>query len=68
MKAVSFILMLLICSYVVIFSTVSLMQSVEAPKVSQDIFDSNSVENVILTDSPVEPQDPGSGGGGEGVI
>lgn len=67
MKAASFILILLICSYVAILSAVSLMQSIEVPKVSQNRFDSNSTEN-ILTDGPVEPQDPGSGGGGEGVI
>lgn len=66
MQVTLLITVLLLCSYTVLLPAV-IAQFPALPKVPLIEFDSNSSWS-MLADNFVEPQDPGSGGGGEGVI
>ena len=65
MQVTLLIAMLLLCSYTVLSALIAQFPTV--PKASLIEFDSNSSLSVVAYNL-VEPQDPGSGGGGEGVI
>lgn len=65
MQTASFIAILLICLSIIILPAIA-VQVVEAPRApSIPYYDHIIVQG---TDGFVTPQDPGSGGGGQGVI
>jgi hypothetical protein len=60
-----FIAILLICLSIIILPAIA-VQIVEAPRTPST--NSNYDSIIVQTDGFVAPQDPGSGGGGQGVI
>jgi len=62
---ISFIAILLICLSIIILPAIA-VQVVETPRAPST--NSNYDSIIVQTDDFVAPQDPGSGGGGQGVI